>query len=401
MIGYDNSRIIFGIKEGPVTSDGSQQRQRLIELGQLFLRFGFTAFGGPAAHIAMLRQEAVEKRKWLDDDHFLDLIGATNLIPGPNSTEMVLHVGYLRAGIPGLLVAGIGFIVPAFLMVLGFAWLYVRFGSTPQADSLLYGIKPIIIAVILTALWGLGKKALKDPLTGLVGASVFILSLLGLNELVLLAAGAALVLLFRVGRELTQKLFLLLPASLPISNLNLAGSDVSIPFLFLAFLKIGSVLYGSGYVLLAFLRADLVERLGWLTDQQLIDAIAVGQVTPGPVFTTATFVGFLLGGLPGALVATGGIFLPAFILVGITNPLIPRLRQSEWTAALLDGVNAAALGLMAAVTWQLGLSSLVDPATISLAILAAVVLLRYRINSAWLVLAGGALGLIRGFLLQQ
>jgi chromate transporter len=373
-------------------------RTRLLELAGLFLKLGFTAFGGPAAHIAMLRQEAVEKRRWLNDENYLDLIGATNLIPGPNSTEMVLHVGYLRAGLPGLLVAGLCFILPAFTMVLGFAWMYVRYGSTPQAYSLLYGIKPVIISVILAALWSLGKKALRDPLTGLVGAAVFTLSLLGVNELVLLAAGAGLVLLIRLGRDLGQKLYVLLPALIPFWTTDPSGPAVSLSIIFLTFLKIGSVLYGSGYVLLAFLKADLVERLGWLTDQQLIDAIAVGQITPGPVFTTATFVGFLLADLPGALVATGGIFLPAFILVGVTNPLIPRLRDSKWTAALLDGVNAAALGLMASVTWQLGSSALIDPTTVILALVSAVVLFRFRINSAWLVLAGGVIGLFRGFI---
>lgn len=386
------------IQIAAMSTNANLRWSRIRELAGLFLKLGFTAFGGPAAHISMLRQEVVESRKWLDDESFLDLIGATNLIPGPNSTEMVLHIGYIRAGIPGLLTAGICFIVPAFSLVLLFAWMYVRFGASPQATFLLYGIKPVIIAVILMALWGLGKKAIKDPLTGIVGAGVFLLSLLGIHELVLLAAGALASIIRKTGQRLLDTRLLFIPGSILFQFGNLAEPSSSLLMLFLTFLKTGSVLYGSGYVLLAFLKADLVERLGWLTDQQLLDAIAVGQITPGPVFTTATFVGFLLGKLPGALAATGGIFLPAFILVGLTNPIIPRLRQSQWTSALLDGVNAAALGLMASVTLQLGVSALVDPLTIVLAILAAFALFRYQLNSAWLVLAGGGIGLLRGLI---
>lgn len=371
-------------------------KTRLKELAFLFIKLGFTAFGGPAAHIAMLRQEAVEEREWLDDDHFLDLIGATNLIPGPNSTEMVLHIGFLRAGIPGLLVAGISFIFPAMLLVTIFAWAYKQFGTTPQAEFLLYGVKPVIIAVIAKALWGLGKKAIKGPLTAAAGALILLLYFLGVNELLLLAVGGLAVMLIKNTRRLMEGGGA--AAVLPLMGIQylpgLQLAEFSLPLLFLTFLKIGSVLYGSGYVLLAFLRADLVERLGWLTDQQLIDAIAVGQLTPGPVFTTATFVGYLLNDLPGALAATVGIFLPAFILVVITNPIIPKLRNSPWTGALLDGVNAAALGLMAAVTWVLGRGALVDPLTIILALIAAVLIFRYKVNSAWLVLGGAAAGLI-------
>ncbi len=372
------------------------RRSRLVELMSLFVRMGFTAFGGPAAHIAMLRQEAVEKRKWLDDEHFLDLIGGTHLIPGPNSTEMVLHLGYLRAGIPGLLVAGISFILPAMTLVGIFAWAYKQFGTTPQADSLLYGIKPIIIAVIAMALWGLGKKAIKGPLTAAAGVGVVVAYFLGVNELLLLAAGGVLVMLIKNYRHLSgQAGAAALMPLLPLLLSPLAEQPFSLPLLFLTFLKIGSVLYGSGYVLLAFLKADFVDRLGWLTNQQLIDAIAVGQLTPGPVFTTSTFVGYVLADVPGAILATVGIFLPSFILVAITNPLIPKLRDSAWTGALLDGVNAAALGLMATVTWQLGRAALVDPLTIGLALLSAVLLFRFKVNSAWLVLGGAGFGLLR------
>ncbi len=372
---------------------------RLREIVGLFLRLGATAFGGPAAHIALMHSEVVERRKWLTEQQFLDLLGATNLIPGPNSTEMAIHLGYLRAGLPGLIAAGTSFILPAMLIVMGMAWIYLRYGSTPQAAWLLYGIKPVIIAVILQALLGLGRSAVKDRLTAVIGLAVFVLYLLGINELILLFAGGVLVMLIRNWQHLCSRKMTgvksLLPFLPAVSTFAVSAVPFSLPVLFFTFLKIGSILYGSGYVLLAFLRADFVQRLGWLTETQLIDAIAVGQVTPGPVFTTATFIGYLLGGVPGAVLATLGIFLPAFIFVVITNPYIPRLRQSRWAGALLDGVNVASLGLMAGVTLQLGQASLIDPLTIVMMILAVVVLVRYKINATWLVLAGAAVGLVR------
>lgn len=372
---------------------------RLREIVGLFLRLGATAFGGPAAHIALMHSEVVERRKWLTEQQFLDLLGATNLIPGPNSTEMAIHLGYLRAGLPGLIAAGTSFILPAMLIVMGMAWIYLRYGSTPQAAWLLYGIKPVIIAVILQALLGLGRSAVKNRLTAVIGLAVFVLYLLGINELILLFASGVLVMLIRNWQHLRSRKMTgvksLLPFLPAISTFAVSAVPFSLPVLFFTFLKIGSILYGSGYVLLAFLRADFVQRLGWLTETQLIDAIAVGQVTPGPVFTTATFIGYLLGGVPGAVLATLGIFLPAFIFVVITNPYIPRLRQSRWAGALLDGVNVASLGLMAGVTLQLGQASLIDPLTIVMMILAVVVLVRYKINATWLVLAGAAVGLVR------
>lgn len=372
---------------------------RLREIVGLFLRLGATAFGGPAAHIALMHSEVVERRKWLTEQQFLDLLGATNLIPGPNSTEMAIHLGYLRAGLPGLIAAGTSFILPAMLIVMGMAWIYLRYGSTPQAAWLLYGIKPVIIAVILQALLGLGRSAVKNRLTAVIGLAVFVLYLLGINELILLFASGVLVMLIRNWQHLRSRKMTgvksLLPFLPAVSTFAVSAVPFSLPVLFFTFLKIGSILYGSGYVLLAFLRADFVQRLGWLTETQLIDAIAVGQVTPGPVFTTATFIGYLLGGVPGAVLATLGIFLPAFIFVVITNPYIPRLRQSRWAGALLDGVNVASLGLMAGVTLQLGQASLIDPLTIVMMILAVVVLVRYKINATWLVLAGAAVGLVR------
>jgi chromate transporter len=380
----------------PISSSPQPLSQKLVELTLLFLKLGFTAFGGPAAHVGMLHHEVVQRRKWLDDQQFLDLLGATNLIPGPNSTEMCIHIGYLRAGWLGLILAGSCFILPAMLIVMLLAWVYVQYGSTPAAAWLLYGIKPVIIAVILKALWDLGRKAIKGPLTAFVGLAVFALYFFQVNELALLFAGGLVVMLVANLKRLRhlelKSLFLPLTAlSLPA----LVAIPFSLPLLFFTFLKIGSVLYGSGYVLLAFMRADFVTRLGWLTDQQLIDAIAVGQVTPGPVFTTATFVGYILGGVPGALLATLGIFLPAFIFVAISNPLIPKMRRSPWVSPLLDGVIIASLGLMGAVTVELARAALVDPLTILLAIAALVLLLRFKLNATWLVLGGALVGLVR------
>lgn len=366
------------------------EAHRLREVTLLFLRLGATAFGGPAAHLAIMHDEVVKRRKWLSDQGFLDLLGATNLIPGPNSTEMAIHLGFLRAGWPGLIAAGVSFVTPAMLIVLALAWLYIRFGATPQAGWLLYGVKPVVIAIIAQALWSLGSKALKNLLTLGTAAAVISGYFLGLNEIALLFAGGLIVMIARNYRRLRSQP---VNALLPLSTLGAAGVT-SIPFslagLFLTFLKIGAVLYGSGYVLLAFLRADLVVRNGWLSDQQLIDAVAVGQVTPGPLFTTATFIGYTLGGLPGALLATLGIFLPSFIFVAISNPLIPRLRGSPVVSGMLDGVNAASLGLMAAVTWQLARAALIDPLTVVSAILAFLLLTRFKINSTWLI-AGGVL----------
>lgn len=361
----------------------------LAEVAGLFLRLGFTAFGGPAAHIAIMHDEVVQRRKWLTDEQFLDLLGATNLIPGPNSTEMAIHIGYVRAGWPGLILGGACFIAPAMLIVLGLSWLYLQYGTMPQVEWLLYGIKPVVIAIIGQALWSLGIKALKNGLLAVLCVLVFVLYFLRVNEILLLFAGAlAFTLIVNAQRIRDAKPAILLPfGGLALAQ---ASTAFSAPVLFLTFLKIGSVLYGSGYVLLAFLRADFVLRLGWLTDQQLIDAIAIGQVTPGPVFTTATFIGYILGGTSGALLATLGIFLPSFIFVAISNPLIPRIRSSAWMSSLLDGVNAASLGLMAGVTVQLAASSLADLFTVLIAIVSLILLLRYKINSTWLI-AGGAL----------
>jgi chromate transporter len=357
---------------------GSEETSRpLRELAFLFLKLGTIAFGGPAAHIAMMEEEVVRRRGWLTREEFLDLLGATNLIPGPNSTEMAIHIGARRAGFAGLAVAGGCFILPAMCIVTACAWAYVRFGTLPEATGILYGVKPVIIAVVLQALWGLGKTAIKSGSLGLITIAAVAANFLGANELlVLLVAGGVMILAATAGK----------------SGTTLA---VPLPALFLIFLKIGSVLYGSGYVLLAFLRSDLVERLGWLNEAQLLDAVAVGQVTPGPVFTTATFIGYVLGGPVAGVVATVGIFLPAFFFVAISGPLIPRIRKSKVAGAFLDGVNAASLALMIVVTWQLGRAAIVDVPTSVLAMAAGVALIRFRVNSAWLVLAGAIVGLTR------
>lgn len=372
----------------------------LKEVALLFLKLGIIGFGGPAAHIAMMRDEVVKRRKWVTDEQFLDLVGATNLIPGPNSTEMAIHLGYLRAGRWGLIVGGACFIAPAMLIVLILAWLYVQYGTTPQAGWLLYGIKPVIIAVIIQALWGLGKTALKSALLAAIGVAVLALYLLGINEIALLFGGALAYIILegakRAWAHTVASAILPLPIALPGLLMQKATGLASFDLgtLFLTFLKIGAVLYGSGYVLVAFLRNDLVERLGWLTNQQLLDSIAIGQLTPGPFFTTATFIGYVLGGIPGGLVATLGIFLPSFIFVAISGPLIPRLRKWPLTASLLDGVNVAALGLMAGVTWDLGREAIVDLPTILIAGAATVLLIRFKLNSAWLVLGGAIVGLL-------
>ncbi len=407
----------------------------LRELATLFLRLGVTAFGGPAAHIAMMRDEVVDRRRWLTDKEFLDLVAATNLIPGPNSTELAIHLGYRRGGLAGLALAGVCFILPAALVVAGIAWGYARYGTTPQVGWLMYGIGPVVIAIVVQALVKLGQAALGRWAYAAVGAAALAAVLGGVNELAVLAAGGiiGLALAMRPSGPAGSAAVLAWLAALvtapvhparstaqamaqagatagtassagAIAGTTLAGAaaaGAAVPFtltgLALFFLKVGSVLFGSGYVLLAFLRADLVERWGWLTDQQLIDAITVGQVTPGPVFTTATFIGFLLGGWTGAALATAAIFAPGFFFVAVTQPLIPRLRASRALGGLLDGVVAASLGLMAAVTWQLAQAAVVDVTTGLIASAAALLLFRWRPNSTWLILGGAAAGwLLRG-----
>jgi chromate transporter len=366
---------------------------RLRELALLFLRLGFTAFGGPAAHIAMMEEEVVRRRQWLSPPEFLDLLGATNLIPGPNSTEMALHVGHRRAGLPGLVVAGACFIVPAASITLALAWVYVRFGKLPAASGALYGIKPVMIAVVAQALWRLGRSAVRSWRLGALGVACALAVALGAGEIaVLVAAGLiAAVTTARPNHPESSVVGLEVAGSAGVAAASTAAVASSTS-LFLVFAKIGSVLFGSGYVLLAFLRTDLVEHRHWLTEGQLMDAIAVGQVTPGPVFTTATFVGFVVDGAPGAAAATAGIFFPAFVFVAISGRLVPRLRASKRAGAFLDGVNVASLALMAVVTAQLVRAAVVDGITIAIAAASGVALVKWKTNTVWLIVAGAAVG---------
>ena len=370
----------------------------LTDLAKLFLRLGFTAFGGPAAHIAMMRHEVVERRQWLTDKDFLDLLAATNLIPGPNSTEMAIHLGYKHGGKAGLIVAGTCFILPASLIVLAIAWAYAQYGDAPQLDWLMYGIGPVVIAIIIQALVKLGRSAITQIPHALLGTAVLVLALNGTNELLLLLIGAIIGLLMTTGRwpGVTAILASMATATQVLSLSAQTVTAEAVPFtltrLTLFFAKVGSILFGSGYVLLAFLRADLTERWGWLTAQQLIDAITIGQITPGPVFTTATFIGYLLGGWSGAVLATLAIFIPGFIFVAISQPLIPKLRQSRPLSGVLDGIVIASFGLMAAVTWQLAQTLFVDVHTVIIGLITLVILISWKPNSTYLILAGATVG---------
>jgi chromate transporter len=383
----------------------ASERTRLSDLAKVFFRIGTLAFGGPAAHIAMMEEEVVRRRRWLTREEFLDYLGATNVIPGPNSTELAIHIGYGRRGWPGLFVAGLSFVVPATIIVMAVAWGYTRYGALPQVTGVLYGITPVVIAIVAQAMWNLGRSAVKTP--GLMGVAIaaVVASAAGVNELAVLAGAAVAYALVRAlsrSRRRAMKLAAIAGAgaaagsaalsATSVSAAAVSGAPFSLATLFLTFLKIGSVLFGSGYVLLAFLRSDFVQHLGWLSERQLLDAVAVGQITPGPVFTTATFIGYVLGGPAGAVVATVGIFLPAFVFVAASGPLVPRLRRSPVASAALDGINVASLALMAIVTWQLGRLALRDPLTIAISIVSLAALVFYRINSAWLIAAGGVVG---------
>jgi chromate transporter len=403
------------------------------DIAVLFLRLGATAFGGPAVHISMMEHEVVTRRGWMTRGEFLDLLGATNLAPGPTSTKMALFIGYARGGWPGFLLAGLGFVLPSTLIVTAFAWAYVRFGSLPAFPHFFAGIKPVVLALIVQALVGLGRTAMKSRFLLVLGLGALVAAFFVHEILLLVASGCvsvgvmALEDLLRKGRgsdarrnesarasvvdadNLTdsaarpdnapappnppsKKIF-----SLPFPLLLLtAASSFSLSSLFLFFLKTGAILFGSGYVLLAFLKADLVERWHWLTSAQLLDAVAVGQFTPGPLSSTATFIGYVLGGLPGAAVATLGIFLPAFAFVALMGPFVFRLRRSKPLGAFLDGVNVAALALMGSVTLQFARPALTNGPTVALFLVGVATLATIRINAAWLVLAGGLLGIVFG-----
>jgi len=369
------------------------------EVAWLFLRLGLVAFGGPAAHTAMMRHELVHRRGWVSDERFVDLMGATNLIPGPNSTELAIHLGFERARWRGLVAAGVCFILPAALIVTALAWVYVHYGNTPAVAGILYGIVPAVIAIIVHALLGLARVTIRSVwLAGLALAAVAAYTV-GVNELLVLASGALLAVLVRAVRHPPRPSSPMAVAPLVVGPSlwsDLTGGQLG--QLFVTMLKIGAVLYGSGYVLLAFLRGDFVERLGWITEQQLLDAVSIGQVTPGPVFTTATFIGYLVAGPVGAFLATVAIFLPSFLFVGLLTRITDRLRSSPWTSVALDGLNTTALALMAGVTGQLGRAALVDPLTVAIAVATLILLWRTRLNSAWYVAAGALIGLARTLL---
>jgi chromate transporter len=380
--------------DSPPHPGSARETARLRELAAVFLRLGLTAFGGPAAHIAMMEDEAVVRRRWLTRERFLDLLGISNLLPGPSSSEMAIYLGYLRAGWPGLVIGGVCFVLPAALLVLALAWMYTRFGALPQAAEVLYGIRPVVVAIVAQAVWRLGRTAVKDVASVVVGGAAAVMSLAGMAPVaVLVISGIAVAVAHGLRRVGNERVVGLIPVA-PLLAIEAARSSATLASIFLVFLKIGALVFGSGYVLLAFLRADLVERLHWLTEHQLLDAVAVGQVTPGPVFTTATFIGYLLAGWRGAAVATLGIFLPAFIFVAVSGPFVALLRQSPLVASIVDGVTVGSLALMGVVTWQLCRSAVVDLATTLVALTSAILLVGFRVNSTWLIGAGAGLGML-------
>lgn len=360
------------------------------EIAKLFLKLGFIGFGGPAAHIAMMQQEVVSKRNWMSDQHFLDLLGATNLIPGPNSTEMAIHIGYDKGGWKGLIIAGLCFILPAVFITGIFAWLYKTYGALPEIQPWIYGIKPAIIAIIIGAVYPLAKKSIKSFFLGFIGIAVLILSLFGISEIYLMFGAGLLALAFFYFKNKST-----LQSFVPLVFLQIAHqnffSEINIR-LFLIFLKIGSILYGSGYVLFAFLDTELVAT-GLLTRQQLIDAIAVGQFTPGPVFSSVTFIGYQINGISGAVLSTIAIFLPSFVLVALVNPLMKKLRNSKSLSAFLDAVNISSVAIIAAICITMTKEIIIDWRTVLIAVISAIVVFQFKkINSAFVVLASALLG---------
>jgi chromate transporter len=386
---------------GDLSPEACAQRAPLREVTIMFLRVGFTAFGGPAAHIAMMEDEAVRRHEWISREHFLDLIGVTSLLPGPSSTEMAILLGYRRAGWRGLVIGGICFILPAALIVTAIAWAYVRFGHLPQAIGILNGLKPIVIAILVQALWRLGKtavfgkRATKQWLIVVIAIAGAAANYAGLSPVATLAA-CGVIAMTSIAIQGSNGVMAGGSALLPVSaKAGIAVTPFKLSTLFLTFLKIGAVLFGSGYVLLAFLRGDFVGRLHWLSEGQILDAVAVGQLTPGPVFTTATFIGYVLGGFKGAAVATVGIFMPSFMLVAVSGRLIPHIRRSVLAGGFLDGVIAGSLALMAVVTISLAHAALIDWPSIVLALAAVAALMGFEMNSLWLIVLGAIVGCVR------
>jgi chromate transporter len=375
-----------------MTKNG-EGRGTLREIAKEFLRLGFVAYGGPAAHIAMMEERYVRRRGWLTRERFLDLLGAASLLPGPSSTEVAAYLGEIRGGVAGLVVAGACFILPAAVLVTVLAWGYMKYGTVPQVAGLLFGIKPVVVALIAQAIWNLRRTALKSGWLSVLAIAAIGLAVWGASPLIVLIGAGVLWVLIGEGTRLAQDKAAAIAGVLATGA---AGTSTAIGVLpvFLYFLKVGAVLVGSGYVLLAVLRADLVVKMHWLSDAQLLDASAVSQATPGPFFTVATFAGFVLGGWKGALLATVGMFLPAFVYVRVTAKFLPRLRKSAAASAFLDGVNAAAVALMAVVGWQFARAAIVNMPAILLMIVSAGLVFRYKVNSAWLVLGGAIVGIV-------
>jgi len=378
-------------------AESTEVRQASLgQIAQVFLKLGTIAFGGPAAHLAMMEEEFVRRRQWITHAEFLDRLATANLIPGPSSTEVAIFVGQLKRGWRGLIVAGCCFIIPAAAIVSVIAWAYVRFGSLPKAEGILWAIKPAVVAIVIQALGKLARTGVRTPRLAMIAALATGLSLVRVSPiLVLLFAGLVSAAALAMKNRLLGTGVLGFPkvvaGAMAVAAVG-AAFPVGMGRLFFSFLKVGSVVFGSGYVLLAFLQTEFVQHLHWLTDKQLIDAVAVGQFTPGPLFTTATFIGYVVAGWAGAVVATVGIFLPGFVLVAVSGPLIPRLRKSAVAAAALDGVVAGSLALMAVVTWQLGRASIADRTTLVVFGVSLIALLRFRVNSAWLIAGAAVVG---------
>lgn len=394
-------------KDTPIKAEAPlSTSSKLKEVMLLFLRLGMTAWGGPAVSVAMMHDEVVRRRKWMDDQRFLDILGATNLIPGPNATEVATHLGLSRAGWKGFFSAGLLFLIPGSIMALVLAWIYVNYGGLPQVSAVLYGIKPAVIAIIIQALVTLGKKACKDWLLLVVGVAALALYLVGVEEMILLFAGAAVILLWRGGKSIFRHrglALLCLPAWLNLSFLRLspflnnAAATFSNTTLFLSSLKIGAVMFGTGYVLIAFAHSEFVSSLGWINNSQLIDAITVGQALPGPLSKSVTFIGYILGGIPSAIIATIGFFLPSFILVALLSKIVILARKSWWASAFIDGVNVSALGLMAGATVTIARTAVVDIFSILLTLASLFLVFKYKVSSHWIILGGGILGLAYKF----
>jgi len=376
----------------------SSRLETLGEIARVFLRLGFIAFGGPAAHIALMEEEFVRRRAWVARERFLDLVGTASLLPGPSSTELAICLGQIRGGVAGLFVAGAAFILPAAILVAGLASSYVRFGTLPQVAGLLFGVKPVVVVLIAQAIWALGKTALRTVPLALLAIALILLSAFGVSALVLLIGAGGICMIAGSARTAQFKKAATLPYFLRIIRFSIPAIPTGFASIFLYFLRVGGVLFGSGYVLLAVLRADLVARLHWLTEAQLLDAIAVSQATPGPFFTVSTFIGYVLGGWRGALLATAGMFLPAFIYVAVIAGILPRLRQSRAAGAFLDGVNAAAVALMAFVGWHFARVTLVSVPALFLAAISALLVFRYRVNSAFVIAGASLAGALFSFL---